>query len=173
MLRQTRRAFTLIEILTVVTILAITSAIIIPQLGTRNDMKAAAGARVVMSDLIWAQNRAISCQQKVYVIISGQSYTIWYKDSTGVLQKCTNPLTQGTYTVTFGQKNTPLSDVSIYGTPDFNGQTSLCYDEVGTPYGYDGTTETQMVSACTVKVAAGQYRLTISIEGYTGEASVQ
>jgi prepilin-type N-terminal cleavage/methylation domain-containing protein len=173
MLRQTKRAFTLIEILTVVTILAITSAIIIPQMGSRNDMKAAAGARVIMSDLIWAQNRAISNQQKVYVIFSGQSYTIWYRDSAGVLQKCTNPITQTTYTETFGQKNTPLADVSISGTPDFNGQFSLCFDEVGTPYGYDGTTETQMTSAGTVKIAAGDQQLTVSIEGYTGEASVQ
>lgn len=173
MLRQTKRAFTLIEILTVVTILAITSAIIIPQLGTRNDMKAAAGARVVMSDLIWAQNRAISTQQHVYVVISGQSYTIWYKDSTGTMQKCTNPITQGVYTETFGQKNTPLADVSIYGTPSFNGQTSVSFDEVGTPYGYDGTTETPMTSAGNVKIAAGDQQLTVSIEGYTGEASVQ
>jgi prepilin-type N-terminal cleavage/methylation domain-containing protein len=173
MLRQTKRAFTLIEILTVVTILAVTAAIIIPQLGSRNDMKAAAGARVIMSDLIWAQNRAISTQQKVYVIFSSQTYTIWYKDSTGVLQKCTNPLSQGTYTQTFGQKNTPLADVSIYGTPSFNGQTSLCYDEVGTPYGYDGAGETIMTSAGTLQVAAGEQRLTVSIEGYTGEASVQ
>ena len=133
----------------------------------------AAGARVIMSDLIWAQNRAISTQQKVYVIFSSQSYTIWYKDSTGVLQKCTNPLTQGTYTQTFGQKNSPLADVTIYGTPSFNGQSSLCYDEVGTPYGYDGVAETQMTSAGTVQVAAGEQRLTVSIEGYTGEASVQ
>jgi prepilin-type N-terminal cleavage/methylation domain-containing protein len=172
MLRQCRRAFTLIEILTVVIILALTAAIIIPQLGSRNDMKAAAGARVLMSDLIWAQNRAISNQQHVYVVFAGQSYTIWYKDSNGVLQKCTNPITQGAYTQTFSQANTPLSDVSL-GTPSFNGQANLSYDEVGTPYGYDGTTETQMTSSGSLQVSSGDQTLTVSIEGYTGEASVQ
>ena len=111
------RAFTLIEILTVVMILAITSAIIIPNLGTRDDLKASAGARVIMADLIWAQNRAISTQQKQYVIFSGQSYTLWYKNSSGTLVQNTNPVTKNTYTTTFGTAGTPLATVSISGTP--------------------------------------------------------
>src|SRR5437764_11847528 len=98
MRRPTERGFTLVEILMVVTILAIASAIIVPQIGTRDDLKQAAGARVVMADLIWAQNRAISTQQKQYIIFSGQSYTLWYKDSTGTLQKNSQPVTHNEYT---------------------------------------------------------------------------
>ena len=173
MLAQSRRAFTLIEILTVVTILAITSAIIIPNLGSRDDLKAAAGARVLMADLIWAQNRATSTQQKQYAIFSGNSYTLWYKNSAGTLVQSTNPITKNTYTTTFGGANTPLATVSISGTPAFAAQTGLMFDEMGTPYGWDGTTETAMTSAGTVKIACGTQLLTISIEPYTGEASVQ
>src|SRR5215475_9916349 len=55
-----RRGFTLVEILAVVVILGIASAIIIPQIGSRDDMKAAAAARVLIADLIYAQNLAIS-----------------------------------------------------------------------------------------------------------------
>ena len=175
MLRKTQRAFTLVEILCVVTILAIASAIIVPQLSTRDDLKAAAGARTVMSDLIWAQNRAISTQEMQYVVFSGQSYTIWYADSSGVLHTNTQPVTLGTYTTTLGANNTPLQDVSIVGTPSFAGKGSLCFDEMGTPYGYDGTNTFSMNTAGQIQITAGHLPtpLTISIEALTGEASVQ
>jgi prepilin-type N-terminal cleavage/methylation domain-containing protein len=172
MFRQSRRAFTLVEILMVVTILAIASAIIVPQLSSRDDLKAAAGARVVMADMIWAQNRAISTQQKQYMVFNGQSYTLWYKNSSGTLTQSTNPVTQQTYTQTFGVSGTPLENVTL-GTGSFNSQASLCFDEMGTPYGYDGTNETAMTAAGTLQVTCGSDSLTITVEGYTGETSVQ
>jgi prepilin-type N-terminal cleavage/methylation domain-containing protein len=167
-----QRAFTLVEILMVVLILAISSAIIIPQMGTRDDLKAASAARVIMADLIWAQNRAIATQQKQYIVITGQSYTLWYKDSTGTLVQSTNPVTQSVYTTTFGVSGTPLGEVSI-GTADFAGQTSLCFDEMGTPKGWNGSVETDMTSSGSVQVSCGDQKLTITVEGYTGETSVQ
>src|SRR5215212_8481809 len=65
--RRCRRAFTLIEILTVVLILGIASAIIAPQIGSRNDVKVRAAARVVVADLMYAQNMAIAQQKWMYV----------------------------------------------------------------------------------------------------------
>ena len=112
MLSQSRRAFTLVEILMVVLILAIASAVIVPQIGTRDDLKAAAGARVVMADLIWAQNRAISTQQEQYVVFSGNSYTLWYKNSSGTLTQSINPVTESPYTETFNVAGGPLAGVT-------------------------------------------------------------
>ena len=175
---QTRRAFTLVEILMVVLILAITSAIIVPQIGSRDDLKAAAAARVMMADMIWAQNRAITTQQKQFVIFTGQSYSLYYMDSSSTLHQSTNPVTQLPYTTSFGVKNTPLTDVSI-GTGSFAAQPSLCFDEMGVPYGYDGavpydgTNPAQMTSAGTIQLTCGVQKLTVTIEGYTGETSVQ
>jgi prepilin-type N-terminal cleavage/methylation domain-containing protein len=169
---QTRRAFTLVEILMVVLILAITSAIIVPQISSRDDLKASAASRVLMADLIWAQNRAITTQQKQYVVFNGQSYTLWYKDSTGTLYQSTNPVTQQTYTTSFGVANSPLADVTL-GTGNFMGLQSLCFDELGVPYGYDGTNEVQMTSAGSIQLTCGVNTLTVAIEGYTGDTSVQ
>jgi prepilin-type N-terminal cleavage/methylation domain-containing protein len=173
MLTQSRRAFTLVEILVVVLILAITSAIIVPQIGSRNDLKVAAAARVVMADFIWAQNRAISTQQKQYIVFSGQSYTIYYRDTSGTLQACTNPVSLQTYAENFGVKGTPLSDVTISETPVFDTCSSICFDEMGTPYGFDGTNEYALTGQGKIKLGCDTQALTITIEPYTGEASVQ
>ena len=71
--------FTLVEILVVVVILGIAAAVIVPQMGSRGDLKAAAAARMLMADLIYAQNKAIAAQSKYYVVFnttSPQSYRI-------------------------------------------------------------------------------------------------
>src|SRR5687767_3290316 len=65
--RNFRRGFTLVEILMVVLIIGIASAIIIPQMGTRDDMRATAAARTLISDLVYAQSLAISSGSYVYV----------------------------------------------------------------------------------------------------------
>jgi prepilin-type N-terminal cleavage/methylation domain-containing protein len=173
--RYLKRGFTLIEVLCVVTILGIAAAIVIPQMGTRDDLKVAAGARVLMADMIWAQNRAISTQQKQYVIFSGQSYTLWYADSSGMLHTNTNPVTTDTYTTTFAAAGTQLEDVSISTTtpPSFASESSLCFDEMGTPWGYDGTSTFSMTTQGQIQLNCGMQTLTVSIEPYTGEAWVQ
>src|SRR6476620_3484156 len=66
--RRRPRAFTLIEILCCVVILGIISAIIIPSIGSSDDLKVTAAARPVMSDLIYCQARAISTQARQYVV---------------------------------------------------------------------------------------------------------
>ncbi|HWP41142.1 MAG TPA: prepilin-type N-terminal cleavage/methylation domain-containing protein, partial [Tepidisphaeraceae bacterium] len=88
-----RGGFTLVEILAVVVILGIASAIIIPQIGTRDDLVASAAARVVMADLIYAQNRAIAMQKKHFVQFVGQQYTLMTRASD------TSPLTAITHPV--------------------------------------------------------------------------
>src|SRR5438046_1726291 len=102
--RITRRAFTLVEILAVVVIIGIASAIIIPQIGTRDDMRAAAAARVVVSDLIYAQNLAIANGTVVYVKFdtANNKYTLLSTANSGGDVALNNPITQMTYTQQFG-----------------------------------------------------------------------
>lgn len=71
------RGFTLIEILVVVVILSIAALIVVPGVGSQQDsLKLTASTRMVMADLFYAQNYAITNQTPVYVR--------FYYGSTGV-----------------------------------------------------------------------------------------
>src|SRR5688572_24441187 len=107
-----RRAFTLVEILAVVVILGIASAIIIPQIGTRDDMRAAAAARIVVSDLIYAQNLAISSGTAAYVRFDKANKKYWV---------VTAPVNTGpNYRAPVQQQSTQQSYVEEFGETTSN-----------------------------------------------------
>lgn len=168
-----RRGFTLVEILMVVLILGIASAIIIPQIGSRDDLVAAAGSRVVIADLIYAQNRAIAMQSPFYIKFTGQSYSIYSAPPVVGVQPITHPVTRAPYTTTFGAQSSPLSNVALT-SESFGGPSIVGFDEMGSPFSYDtGTsTATSLTASGTVVLTSGSSSLTISIEPYTGEVTV-
>lgn len=167
--RVLRSGFTLIEILCVVVILGIASALIIPQIGSRDDIKASSAARMLVSDVLYAQNLAISRQQKHYLQFVGQQYTVMAGDP---LTAITHPITKNTYAVGFGAGTPGLEGVRIDAV-SFGGTTMLGFDDLGVPFGYDGITETPLAAAGTITIRSGSHTLTISIEPFTGETSVQ
>src|SRR4051812_3839955 len=99
---QPRHGFTLIEILSVVVILGIISAVVLPQMSSRDDQRAATAARVVMSDLLYAQNCAVAKQKVHYVKFntSGQNYSVLdaLLPTANVIK---NPVTASTFVVQF------------------------------------------------------------------------
>jgi prepilin-type N-terminal cleavage/methylation domain-containing protein len=175
--RQFSRAFTLVEILVVVVILGIAAAVVVPQIGTQSDLRAAAAARLIMADLIYAQNRAIATQTKHYAVFdtSAQSYRL--KMASGAtLADIPQPITkEACYEVKFGQKGTPLADIAL-GAVNIEGFPTIGFDELGVPYSYNASTNTPTAistsGGSTIKVKCGTFTLTISVEPYTGEIKV-
>ncbi|WP_428939945.1 pilus assembly FimT family protein [Fontivita pretiosa] len=170
-----RGGFTLVEILAVVVILGIASAIIIPQIGTRDDLVASAAARVVMADLIYAQNRAIAMQKKHFVQFVGQQYTLMTRASdTSPLTAITHPVDKTDYVTAFGVRYSGLENASL-GTINFGGPSIIGFDELGSPFSFDPATGiiAPLTSPATIQVCCGSHRLTIAIEPFTGETTVQ
>src|SRR5579864_2406019 len=93
-----RRGFTLIEILSVVIILGIASAIIVPQLSSRDDLRCAAAARALMGDLLYAQSRSIALGKMHYVQFNTATGTYQLLDAVSPNNVITNPVTQVPYT---------------------------------------------------------------------------
>ena len=170
-----RRAFTLVEILVVVVIIGIAAAVVVPQLGTQSDLRAAAAARLIMADLIYAQNRAIATQTKHYVVFdtTNQKYRIRMGST---LVDIPQPIPKESfYEVVLGQKGTALSEISL-GTVNIEGFTTIAFDELGVPYSYNAstsaTTALSTSGGSTIPVKCGTFTLTISVEPYTGEIKV-
>lgn len=169
--RRPQSAFTLVEILVVVIILGIISAMILPAIGSRDDLRTAAAARIVMSDLIYAQNLAISRQQPHYVRFTSTGYGI-YNVATGG-SPLNHPVNHTPYTCTFGTGGTAGLQNTTLASSSFDGQAILAFDELGAPYAYDTTNGmVPLTSAGTIRLTSGTYELIISIEPFTGEVTV-
>lgn len=166
--------FTLVEILVVVVILGIAGAIIVPQMGTRDDLRVAAAARLVMSDLSYAQNRAIAQQKKHYVRFFGQQYSVCDSSALVAIDHPLKPAqSSGKYVISFGTNGTTGLDQVSVGSVNFASQTIIGFNDLGEPFAFNGTVETPLSASGTIIVQSGAAALTIQIEPFTGEATVQ
>ena len=167
------RGFTFPEVLAVVVILAIASAVVLPQVSDHENLDTASAARAVMGDLLYAQNRAISTQSMQYVSfdIPAQEYGLY--SSMSPQQVLQHPVYLDNYVMTFGQGGT--NDVSsnvILSSASFNGQDTVAFDETGVPYSYSSGATTALSGTGTIVLTCGTCSLTISVSQDTGEITV-
>jgi type II secretion system protein H len=180
------RGFTLIEILMVVVILGIASAIVAPQLGSRSDIKIRAAARLLVADLMYAQNNAIAQQKWIYVRFdaAGEKYSVMDgagANATDTSRIIKHPVTKAEFTTKLGvATDRRLGDVKIK-TVTFNGvdtnyrpEVVIAFDELGVPYVYcyDLNNTNELLDG-TVELECGKDTIKVLVERYTGEIKVQ
>ena len=160
-----RAAFTLVEILIVVLVLAIAAAIVIPNIGSANDSQATSAAAVLQSDLEVARSMAMTTQQPYSVVFSPDrlSYKV-VANYTGVAYDAAvavdHPVLKGKpYEVRLnglsGAAGVTVTSVA------FGGQTYVTFLSLGDP-----------VAGGSVVLCAGNCVVTVSVEGLTGIVSV-
>jgi prepilin-type N-terminal cleavage/methylation domain-containing protein len=165
-----RRGFTLIEILCVVVIIGIGSAIIVPQIGSRDDLRCVAAARQLMGDLLYAQSRSIALGKMQYVQFDTAGGTYKVLDAVSPNNVITNPVSQQAYTVTVGTG--ALAKVSIT-TASFDGNPTIGFDTMGVPYSWTSAAGPVAMSAGSVVFTSGTNKKTVSISPYSGQIKVQ
>lgn len=172
---KTSGAFTLIEILIVLAILGISVAVVVPMIGDRGSVKTAAAARKIIADLNYIQNMAIATQRPHLIRFGDSEYDLAWREST-TIEQLEHPINKTPFVVGFGSKATEaaLADVTIQSV-DIDGKTALAFDAFGGPQAYDANagTFTDLSAPATIKLGSGESSMTIQIQPFTGEISVQ
>jgi len=167
------RAFTLVELLIVVTIIGIASALVVPYVGARTDLRVSAVARTLISDLQYAQNLAITTRQSHGIWFEANRYTI-QRFSTGGATTIKHPVSKDTFVVQMGPTGKDVySGIAMPLVNVRQGASRLVFDSMGTPMAFDGTTSISTTSAALVSLSAGGTTIVIRIEPFTGEVNVE
>jgi prepilin-type N-terminal cleavage/methylation domain-containing protein len=163
-----RGGFTLIEILVVVVILGIASAVILPQMTSRDDQRVASAARTLMSDLLYAQSRSIAYQTRHYVQFSTatNSWQVMVDSGGAPGTIITHPVNGVAYVQTVGTGT--LSKIAI-NSASFDGNTTISFDQMGVPYSWSSAGGNVPMTAGSVVFKAGVNQMTVSVAPYSGE----
>jgi type II secretory pathway pseudopilin PulG len=169
----TSLGFTVIEILLVVVIMAISAAIVVPMVGNRDDVVLAAATRKVVADFQYAQNFAIATRETIYIRFQANRYDLC-RLSGGALSVITHPVEKSPFTVLFGSGgDSNLSRASL-AQASFASKTVLGFDSLGTPFAFDAVTlsRSNLSTVATISMSSGALTQTVNIEPYTGEITV-
>ena len=148
-------AFTLVELIMVIVVIAISAVVVVPLVVGTSDLQVISAARIVASDLQYAQNMAIAKREPVTVTFTPGTESVALSNARGAL---IHPITKDTYTTDFRVRN-GFGKVDIVSA-DFSGSTSVTFDEMGSPD-----------NAGTVTLQAGSHVYTVDVAAATGKVT--
>lgn len=157
-----RSAFTLIEVLVVVAIIGVAGAVIVPHMLTGGTLGVQAAARAVISDLIFAQNDAITRQttRKVVFDAGTNSYSLTDKDDQTLYASWkAGAEGSGNFTTNFSTDDR-FQGIRIENV-DFGGGGQIAFDAMGAPD-----------KGGTLDVVSGDTRYRITVAPFTGRVTV-
>lgn len=158
------RAFTIIEILIVVVLLAIAGMMVVPMMSSAASIQIESAANIVAADLEYAKSMAIS-RQKIYAVVfnkSTESYQI--EDPNGVID---HPVKKGfKYVVNFSS-DSRLNRVDIFDA-DFDGTNTVQFDYLGSPH----NSSNGALNSGVISLQAAGITKTIRVEPVTGYISI-
>lgn len=156
------RAFTFVEVLIVVAIVGIAGALVVPQMLSAGTLGIQAAARMVVADILYAQNDAIAQQANRRVIFDplGDSYRLADSDGTTLDIHWRSGGGSAGYSVNFAKDNR-FQGVELVSAK-FGDDATLEFDALGTPMD-GGTVELRFNGTrYEVKVAAFTGRVTVT-----------
>ena len=165
------RSVTLMELVVVMSILAVSSALIIPVALSQNSSQLDKAAWRIVADLQYVQSQAI-CKRKTQSIVFdvSQQFYFYPTDDSSIAEK--DPITKNDYRILLGsacQQYSALSHTEEFPlvtltSVDFSGADTLYFDSLGLPTASDGSA----LSTASIEITAGKISRTITINTTTG-----
>jgi prepilin-type N-terminal cleavage/methylation domain-containing protein len=156
-----RRAYTLIEVLMVVTVLGIAATMVVPAFSQTNTLRLQSAVRMIVADITQAQSDAVALQTGQAVIFTSTGYRIAPVSGTAI---DTSPDVVISRTIggdEFG--NATLRNIHL-------NDDVLFFDALGGPV--QGAGSDVAASIGWLEVTAGRQAYRISIEAFTGRVTV-
>jgi Tfp pilus assembly protein FimT len=168
--RSIRFGWTLVEVIVVTIILVIAASIVIPMVTETEDMQARSAARMIASDVQFAQNTAITTQTNANGAVAGikvifipntgttvGSYKLLYDDNKSSTVK--NPMTGSDYNVVF-TGSTGFGSLKVVSTTF--AQNTVEFDATGSPSNAGSVTVQAGTTVYTIAVAASTGKVTVT-----------
>ncbi|MCC6910029.1 MAG: prepilin-type N-terminal cleavage/methylation domain-containing protein [Phycisphaerales bacterium] len=171
--RYASRAFTLIEILIVVTLMGIAASLLIPNMSNAVSFETEAAVRQIVADLSFAQSDAMARQapRRVLFAEDGSGYRILaspFDPENDVLYDPISDGGSGKYIVNFQTderfRMLALEEVVFDGANNY-----ITYDAIGGPI--NGENASSIGGSLVVTGSDGRFQINVS--GFTGRVSVQ
>ncbi len=167
-------AFTLIELLMVITIMSILAGIILPTLGNSSTFQLTAAARELNSIIMYTQNLAISSQQGYQITFDTVNNKFEVSDENGNL--IDDPSKTAPSGTTEPDKYKLKRQFSldqnfnrvVITQADFDGTNILWFDRLGMPYSGPITNKTSLTSGQIILTAKTE-TTTLNIEPVSGK----
>jgi general secretion pathway protein H len=157
-----QRAFTLVEVLVVVAIIAIAGAVVVPSMKQTGSMSVQAAGRQVIADLLVAQNDAIAKQltRKVVFDPDNNTYKVTAADGSTIgMNWMSGDASAGNYIINFSTDDR-FSGVRIENV-EFGDDKTIAFDPLGAPD-----------TGGTIDVVFGQFRYRVTVTAMTGRVTI-
>ena len=155
--RSNRLGFTLVELLVVIVIMLIVAAVVVPVAVDTASTQAVSAARMVVADLQYAQNLAITKQMQITLTFDPNADSYSLTDPNG--DTLTHPINRAAYSIDFPSLG-GFGRVEVV-TAAFGGLPSVTFDELGAP-----------TDPGTVRLMAGSHVYDVAVSAATGKVTV-
>lgn len=168
-----RQAYTLVEVLVVITILGVAGMMVVPTLGQTDVLRVQGAVRAIVADLTFAQADALAYQEQravVFDVSENQYILVAVFDGTvdPALNALFDPQGPGQrYVIDFDD---PAYGNSQLASPDFDGDEIIIFDELGGPVLSPGSDTP--ASNGTVDIIGASSRMRVTVEAFTGHITV-
>jgi prepilin-type N-terminal cleavage/methylation domain-containing protein len=171
--KTSRAAFTLVEMMIVVMVLAIAAVAAITMLGDTESIRLGAAARLLIADLAFAQTESIAHPDDPYGLkfdASTESYSV-VRDTTyppfdcasGDVVAVADPVTGQGYSMQFGSGRGAEFGGVVIDAVSLEGDDCIVFGAYG---------QTDQSTTATITLSAGGETLTIQIDPISGEATL-